>query len=61
MRTHKKRNGISGFHTAAQRGIRVRCLIQEKAQWKARVVTFFETYGLRAILNAVPNIELREE
>jgi len=43
-----KYQGIKGFVSFYNWSVRMRYMVTDKAKWKAKVVTFFEKYGLEA-------------
>ena len=52
MRQFNKFRGTKGFLTIWERVIRFKYMISEKAKTKARILTFFDNYGLEATSDA---------
>ncbi|MBD3794191.1 MAG: DDE-type integrase/transposase/recombinase [Campylobacterales bacterium] len=52
---HCKYTGIKGFITVYNDALRYRYMITEKAKLKAKVLVFWEKYGLEATLDAFPH------
>ncbi len=54
MRIHCKYTGVKGFLTIYEYGLKYRYMITEKAKYKAKILIFWEKYGLEATLDAFP-------
>ena len=52
MRQFNKFKGTRGFLSTWERVLRFRYMITEKAKRKAKIITFFDTYGLEATYDA---------
>lgn len=52
MRQFNKFKGTRGFLSTWERVIRFRYMITEKAKRKAKIITFFDTYGFKATFDA---------
>ena len=51
---HCKYTGIKGFVKIYEDGLRYRYMLTEKAKYKAKVLVFWEKYGLEATMDAFP-------
>lgn len=52
MRIFNKTRGIKGFKTVYNHGIRMKYMIKEEAKRKAKILTFWNKYGLEATIEA---------
>src|SRR3989344_4867405 len=55
MQWHSKYSGIKGFLTVCNDGLRYRHMITQKADYKAKILIFWEKHGLDATLDAFPH------